>query len=157
MKKLSYFGGMLLFAAMTYSCASDDKAITEPYTTIQLNGYKYKTDLLATFQGQVGEEVSIGFGVYDNFDICGVDFGDGIIVTDSVGNQNGGIKGTSVVRNIQVLDITNGEETIAEKNWADPYWFDDGGTGATFTITDGGLAITNPKVQNEKNNPIHAD
>ena len=63
--------------------------------------------------------------------------------------QNGGIKGTSVVRNIQVLDITNGEETIAEKNWADPYWFDDGGTGATFTITDGGLAITNPKVQNE--------
>ena len=93
MKKLSYFGGMLLFAAMTYSCASDDKAITEPYTTIQLNGYKYKTDLLATFQGQVGEEVSIGFGVYDNFDICGVDFGDGIIVTDSVGNQNGGIKG----------------------------------------------------------------
>lgn len=63
--------------------------------------------------------------------------------------QNGHIAGTSVVRNIQVLDITNGEETIAEKNWADPYWFDDGGTGATFTITDGGLAITNPKVQNE--------
>ena len=93
MKKLSYFGVMLLFAALTYSCASDDKAITEPYTTIQLNGYKYKTDLLATFQGQVGEEVSIGLGVYDNFDICGVDFGDGIIVTDSVGNQNGGIKG----------------------------------------------------------------
>ena len=93
MKKLFYFGAMLLFAAMTYSCASEDKAITEPYTTVYLDGYKYKTDLLATFQGEVGAEVSIGLGVYDNFDICGVDFGDGNIVADSVGNQNGGIKG----------------------------------------------------------------
>ena len=93
MKKLSYFAGLLLLAALTHSCAVDDKAITEPYTTIQLNGYKYKTDLLAAFQGQVGEEVTIGLGVYANFDICGVDFGDGDIKTDSVGNQNGGIKG----------------------------------------------------------------
>ena len=31
---------MLLIAAMTYSCASDDKAITEPYTTITLDGHK---------------------------------------------------------------------------------------------------------------------
>lgn len=84
---------MLFFAAMTFSCATDDKAITEPYTTITLNGYKYKTDLIATFQGQVGEEVTIGLGVYNNYDIYGVDFGDGEIKTDSVGNQNGGIKG----------------------------------------------------------------
>lgn len=83
---------MLLFAALTYSCASEDKAITEPYTTVELDGYKHKTDLLATFQGQVGEEVSLGLGVYDPFDIFGVDFGDGVIVADSVGNQNGGVK-----------------------------------------------------------------
>ena len=93
MKKLSYFGAMLFFAALTYSCASEDKAITELYTTIELDGHKYKTDLIATLQGEVGEEVTLGLGVYDNFDIYGVDFGDGIIITDTVGNQNGGVKG----------------------------------------------------------------
>lgn len=84
---------MLLMAAMTYSCASDDKAITEPYTTISLDGHKYQTNLLATLQGTVGSEVSILLGVYDDFDIFGVDFGDGDIQTDTVCNQNGGLKG----------------------------------------------------------------
>lgn len=84
---------MLLMAAMTYSCASDDKAITEPYTTITLDGHKYQTNLLATLQGTVGSEVSILLGVYDDFDIFGVDFGDGDIQTDTVCNQNGGLKG----------------------------------------------------------------
>jgi len=92
MKKLSYFMSMLLIATMTYSCATDDKAISEPYTTIELDGYKHKTDLIATFVGEVGAEVTLGLGVYDNFDIYGVDFGDGKIVADSVGNQNGGVK-----------------------------------------------------------------
>jgi hypothetical protein len=78
---------------MACSCASDDKAITEPYTTVTLDGYKYKTDLVATFKGQVGEEVTLGLGVYDPFDIYGVDFGDGIIVADSVCGENGGLKG----------------------------------------------------------------
>ena len=93
MKKLFYFGSMLFFAALTYSCATDDKAILEPYTTIELDGYKYKTDLVATFQGQVGEEVTLGLGVYDKFDIYGVDFGDGKIVADTVCGENGGLKG----------------------------------------------------------------
>ena len=93
MKKLFYFGSMLIFAALTYSCATDDKAILEPYTTIELDGYKYKTDLVATFQGQVDEEVTLGLGVYDKFDIYGVDFGDGKIVADTVCGENGGLKG----------------------------------------------------------------
>lgn len=93
MKKLSYFGIMLFCVTMACSCASDDKAITEPYTTVTLDGYKYKTDLVATFKGQVGEEVTLGLGVYDPFDIYGVDFGDGIIVADSVCGENGGLKG----------------------------------------------------------------
>lgn len=93
MKKLSYFGIMLFCATMACSCASDDKAITEPYTTVVLDGYKYKTDLVATFKGQVGEEVTLGLGVYDPFDIYGVDFGDGIIVADTVCAENGGLKG----------------------------------------------------------------
>ena len=93
MKNLSYFGIMLFCATMACSCASDDKAITEPYTTVVLDGYKYKTDLVATFKGQVGEEVTLGLGVYDPFDIYGVDFGDGIIVADTVCAENGGLKG----------------------------------------------------------------
>lgn len=93
MKNLSYFGIMLFCVTMACSCASDDKAITEPYTTVTLDGYKYKTDLVATFKGQVGEEVTLGLGVYDPFDIYGVDFGDGIIVADSVCGENGGLKG----------------------------------------------------------------
>ena len=84
---------MLFCVTMACSCASDDKAITEPYTTVTLDGYKYKTDLVATFKGQVGEEVTLGLGVYDPFDIYGVDFGDGIIVADSVCGENGGLKG----------------------------------------------------------------
>lgn len=93
MKNLSYFGIMLFCVTMACSCASDDKAITEPYTTVTLDGYKYKTDLVATFKGQVGQEVTLGLGVYDPFDIYGVDFGDGIIVADSVCGENGGLKG----------------------------------------------------------------
>ena len=83
---------MLLIATLTYSCASNDKAITEPTTTVELDGHKYQTNLIATFVGEVGAEVTLGLGVYDNFDIYGVDFGDGKIVADSVGNQNGGVK-----------------------------------------------------------------
>ena len=61
--------------------------------------------------------------------------------------QNGCIVGTSVVRNVQILDITDGEEVIAEKNWAAPYWFAEDGVGATYEMTADGLAISNPKVQ----------
>lgn len=83
---------MLLFAAMTYSCSRIDNPIEDPSIIIELDGQKYETGLVATFQGTVGAEVTLGLGVYDNFDIYGVDFGDGVIVADSVGNQNGGVK-----------------------------------------------------------------
>ena len=111
---------MLLIATMTYSCATDDKAISEPYTTIELDGYKYKTDLIATFAGEVGAEVTLGLGVYDNFDIYGVDFGDGKIVADSVGNQNGGVKdaegktkeGTAHTRTTEFKGVIAGNGTV---------------------------------------------
>ena len=95
MKKLFYFACVLLLATLTYSCTTNDKAISEPYTIVELDGHKYNTDLVATFVGEVGAEVTLGLGVYDNFDIFGVDFGDGKIVADSVGNQNGGVKDES--------------------------------------------------------------
>ena len=59
MKKLSYFGALLLFAAMTYSCSRIDKPV-DPSVIIELDGQTYQTDLVATFQGQVGEEVTLG-------------------------------------------------------------------------------------------------
>lgn len=46
-----------------------------------------------TLTAPVGSEVSVTLGVYANEDVYAVDFGDGVQVVDSVGNENGGIKG----------------------------------------------------------------
>ena len=46
---------------------------------------------LLVLKGTVGEEISIKPGVYDEFDIFSVDFGDGTLVTDSVGHFNKGV------------------------------------------------------------------
>lgn len=119
MKHLSYFGGLLLFAAVTYSCSRIDNPV-DPSVTIELDGQSYKADMVATFQGQVGEEVTLGLGVYDNFDIYGVDFGDGVIKADSVGNQNGGVKdeegktkdGTIHTRTTEFKGVVAGDGTV---------------------------------------------
>lgn len=46
---------------------------------------------LLTLNAYVGDEVSIKAGVYAPFDIFAVDFGDGVLVVDSVGHQNKGV------------------------------------------------------------------
>lgn len=61
----------------------------------------------------------------------------------------GWVAGTTVVQNVQVLDVTNGETLLAEKNWISPFWFADEGSGATCEMVADGVAITNPKVQSE--------
>ena len=95
MKKILYFASMMLAVFMTYSCAYEDNPVLDGTAiTIQDgNGNKYETGLVATFKGVVGEEVSLTLGVYDQFDIYGVDFGDGKIIVDTVCYQNGGLKG----------------------------------------------------------------
>ena len=96
MKKIFYFASMMLAVFTTYSCTSveDNPANGNiPVTIEDANGNKYETSPIATFTGEVGSEVTLGLGVYDNYDIYGVDFGDGKIVVDTVGNQNGGVKG----------------------------------------------------------------
>ena len=95
MKKILYFASMMLAVFMTYSCAYEDNPVLDGTAiTIQDgNGNKYETGLVATFKGEVGEEVSLTLGVYDQFDIYGVDFGDGKIIVDTVCYQNGGLKG----------------------------------------------------------------
>ncbi len=91
---------MALAVAMNYSCSEKDNPATPDTpetpevtkTIIELDGKKYETDLVATLKGVIGEEVSLTLGVYDAFDIYGVDFGDGNIVADTVCFQNGGLK-----------------------------------------------------------------
>ena len=98
MKKISYFASLMLAVFMTTSCSDvNDNPVVPPTpekttTTITLDGTSYEADVVATFKGEVGQEVSLTFGVYDEFDIYGVDFGDGNIVADTVCYQNGGLK-----------------------------------------------------------------
>ena len=95
MKKILYFASMMLTVFVTSSCSQFDNPVDVPdsYTIVDDNGNKYETDLVATFQGVAGTEVSLTLGVYDRFDIYGVDFGDGKIVVDTVCAENGGLKG----------------------------------------------------------------
>ena len=98
MKKLFLFASMLLAAsAMMTSCDEKDNPVTPdppqpPKTIVELDGVQYETELIATFTGEIGEEVTLTLGVHDPFDIYGVDFGDGVIVADTVCYQNGGLK-----------------------------------------------------------------
>ena len=96
MKKILYFASALLAVFMTYACSSieDNAAPTDiPVTITDADGNKYETYQVATFKGEVGSEVSLKVGVYDDFDIYGVDFGDGKIVVDTVCYQNKGLLG----------------------------------------------------------------
>ena len=99
MKKFFYFASALLTLAMVSSCAIYDNNVgfdvdvPETFTIVDENGNKYETDLIATFSGEIDSEVTLGLGVYDRFDIYGVDFGDGNIVVDTVCAENGGLKG----------------------------------------------------------------
>lgn len=102
MKKFFYYASALLAVFMTYSCmeVADNPVnggeTTPEKTTVTIedaNGNKYETEVIATFKGEVGSEVSLKLGVYDAFDIYGVDFGDGKIVVDTVCYQNGGLLG----------------------------------------------------------------
>ena len=67
--------------------------------------------------------------------------------------QSGFVKGTTIVQNVQVLDVTNGETLLVEKNWISPFWFADEGTGATCRMVTDGVSIYNPKVQKELYTP----
>ena len=94
MKKLSILTSVLLTsAALLTSCADkDNPVIEEPKTVIELDGQQYETDKVATLMGAVGEEITLTIGVYDRYDIYGVDFGDGNIVADTVCFENGGLR-----------------------------------------------------------------
>ena len=90
MKKYFVFAAMALVAAMNFSCSENDNG---KFTITDESGNQYPVGVVATFEGEVGTEASLKIGVYDRFDIYGVDFGDGNIITDTVCFENGGLKG----------------------------------------------------------------
>ncbi len=118
MKKIFYFASLMLALFTMTSCTEKkDNPVVPPTpekttTTITLDGVNYEADVVATFKGEVGQEVSLTLGVYDAFDIYGVDFGDGQIKTDTVCYQNGGLKDaegmTKEDSNHKVATIFNG-------------------------------------------------
>jgi len=129
-------------------------------------GHTYKVIVNAKIPSDGELQVNLGNwadnGVINNLAIpvkASSDFQDYVFVcqdyqVDAVGEsfvlfQNGGIAGTCVVKNVQVVDITDSEEIIASNKMDGPYWYDDEGVGATYEMTAEGLAITNPKVQAE--------
>ena len=59
-----------------------------PFKTVE---FTVSSTPLLTLNAYVGDEVSIKAGVYAPFDIFAVDFGDGVLVVDSVGHQNKGV------------------------------------------------------------------
>jgi hypothetical protein len=92
---------LLTASAMMTSCGQKDNLLIpdgnddpeQPQKTIVvLDGKEYETELVATFTGEIGAEVTLTLGVYDPYDIYGVDFGDGVIVADTVCFENGGLK-----------------------------------------------------------------
>jgi hypothetical protein len=99
MKKILYFASLMLAVFTTTSCSDmKDNPVVPPTpekttTTITLDGVDYEADVVATFTGEIGKEVNLILGVYDRFDIYGVDFGDGKILTDTVCSENLGLKG----------------------------------------------------------------
>ena len=106
---------------------------------IQLGSWKdgYYSDI--PFNVQAGNDFQTFEAEYEDFP---VDAEDGHVLF-----QTGKIAGTSIVRNVELIDMTDGWKVIAERDWTAPYWLGDDGIGATYEMTADGLAINNPKVQ----------
>lgn len=111
MKKLSILASVLLASgALMTSCDDKDNPVVEtPKTVIELDGQKYETEQVLTLAGQPGTEVSLTIGVYDRYDIYGVDFGDGVIVADTVCAENGGLRGED---GVEVPGTTHTRATV---------------------------------------------
>ena len=92
MKKYFVFAAMAFATFMNYSCTEVDNPGSPTTDVYYLDGKDYLANVVGTFQGEVGAEVSLTLGVYDPFDVFAVDFGDGKLVVDTVCYQNGGLK-----------------------------------------------------------------
>ena len=91
MKKFFVYAFTALAAFVNYSCSEVDNPGNPTTDVFYYDGKDYVANVVGTFQGEVGTEVSLKLGVYDPFDVYAVDFGDGKLVIDTVCYQNGGL------------------------------------------------------------------
>ena len=143
---------LLTASAMMTSCGQKDNLLIpdgnddpeHPQKTIVvLDGKEYETELVATFTGEIGAEVTLTLGVYDPYDIYGVDFGDGVIVADTVCFENGGLKddegytreGTQHKSATKFTGTVAGDGTVKVYGNSD-LWYVVGGGGVVPTSFD---------------------
>ena len=98
-----------------------------------------------------GEQYEKVVQASNDVQVIDIDFPDYSVAVKDAHIQflSGGIKGTTIIKKVEVIDKTNNEKVIAERDFTSPYWFGDEGTGATYEMTSVGIAITNPAVQAE--------
>lgn len=82
---------MALATFVNYSCSEVDNSASPTVGVFQHDGKDYLANVVGTFKAEPGAEVTLTLGVYDAFDVFGVDFGDGVLQTDTVCYQNGGL------------------------------------------------------------------
>ena len=84
---------------------------------------------LFTLKGEAGKSATVTMGVYDAYDIYGVDFGDGVIVTDSVGWHNGGVRDAEGYDPTDPVAVPSAKEGTTH----------DGATKFTGTVGESGI------------------
>lgn len=136
MKKYFVFAFTALAAFMNYSCSEVDNPGSPATPVYNYDGKEYVANVVATFQGEVGAEVSLKLGVYTPFDVFAVDFGDGQLVIDTVCYQNGGLKDENGVEIRK--SATEFKGTIAGKGIVTVY----GNSDLWYTVLSGGVAPT---------------
>lgn len=138
MKKYFVFAAMALATFMNYSCSDVDNPGSPTTDVYYLDGKEYLANVVGTFQGEVGAEVSLTLGVYDPFDIFAVDFGDGKLVVDTVCYQNGGLKDESGMTVEWRKSATVFKGTVAGKGIVTVY----GNSDLWYMVLTGGIAPT---------------
>ena len=138
MKKYFVFAAMALATFMNYSCSDVDNPGNPTTGVYYLDGKDYLANVVGTFQGEVGAEVSLTLGVYDPFDVFAVDFGDGKLIVDTVCYQNGGLKDENGMTVEWRKSATVFKGTVAGKGIVTVY----GNSDLWYMVLTGGIAPT---------------
>ena len=87
MKKLSIFAALLLMMGFV-SCVENDNPVIDQ-KTVNYDGENYSVDLIATFEAELGTEVGLTLGSWnEDGDVIGIDFGDGKLQSLKIGYKS---------------------------------------------------------------------